>query len=117
MSISTPENKDAIKNAQKEIDEARGIMNENIERVLERGERMDTLIDKTGRLQGSARDFRMKGTNLQRRMWWKDVKLRIMLGGVGIVGGYLVVGAGCGLPGESLSDEGYKRACETNVVM
>ena len=48
---------DSLANAKKEIDSVKDIMTENIERVLERGERIDLLVDKTDRLGGSARDF------------------------------------------------------------
>lgn len=90
--------KDAIRNAQAEIDDVREIMSENIERVLERGERIDLLVDKTDRLGGSARDFRVRSTGLRRKMWWKNVKLMVLLGLVAIFLIYLFVGFGCGLP-------------------
>jgi vesicle-associated membrane protein 7 len=67
--------KDAIENVQAEIDNVKGIMTENIERVLERGERIDLLVDKTDRLGGRARDFRMRSRALRRKMWWKNVKV------------------------------------------
>lgn len=67
---------DAIGNVQDEIENVRGIMTENIERVLERGERMDLLLDKTDRLGGSAQDFRVRSRGLRRTMWWKNVKVR-----------------------------------------
>jgi vesicle-associated membrane protein 7 len=91
---------DAIRNAQQEIDDVRDIMSENIERVLERGERIDLLVDKTHRLGGSARDFRVRSTGLRRRMWWKNVKLMALLVVVVIFLLYLFVGFGCGLPGK-----------------
>ena len=50
---------DAILNVQGEIDNVRGIMSQNIESLLERGERIDLLVDKTDRLGGSAHDFRV----------------------------------------------------------
>lgn len=90
---------DAIGRAQREIDDARGIMTENIERVLERGERLDLLIDKTDRLGGSARDFRFRSRGLRRRMWWKNIKLMVLLAVVAVFLVYLFVGFGCGLPG------------------
>ncbi|KAI7621790.1 synaptobrevin-domain-containing protein [Hortaea werneckii] len=89
---------DAFANVQSEIDNVRGIMTENIERVLERGERIDLLVDKTDRLGGSARDFRVRSTGLRRRMWWKNVKLMVLLGVVIAFLLYLLVGIGCGLP-------------------
>ena len=90
---------DAFSNVQNEIDNVKGIMTQNIERVLERGERIDLLVDKTDRLGGSARDFRVRSRGLRRRMWWKNVKLMVLLGVVIIFLVYLLVGFACGLPG------------------
>lgn len=70
---------DAIGNAKKGIDDVRGIMTKNIETLLERGERLDLLVDKTDRLGGSAREFRVRSRGLKREMWWKNVKLMALL--------------------------------------
>lgn len=71
---------DAIGNAKREIDDVRGIMTKNIESLLERGERLDLLVDKTDRLGGSAREFRVRSRGLKRQMWWKNMKLMALLG-------------------------------------
>jgi vesicle-associated membrane protein 7 len=89
---------DAIRNVQREMDDVREVMSENIERVLERGDRIDLLVDKTDRLGGSARDFRVRSRGLRRRMWWKNVKLMVLLCVVVLFLIYLLVGMGCGLP-------------------
>ena len=90
---------DAISNVQKDIDSVKGIMTENIERVLERGERIDLLVDKTDRLGVGAHDFRVRSRGLKRQMWWKNVKLMVLMGVVVVFLIYLFVGFGCGLPG------------------
>ncbi|KAL8713068.1 MAG: hypothetical protein Q9220_002928 [cf. Caloplaca sp. 1 TL-2023] len=89
---------DAISNVQSDIENVRGIMTENIERVLERGERIDLLVDKTDRLGVGAHDFRVRSRGLKRQMWWKNVKLMVMVGVVVVFLVYLFVGFGCGLP-------------------
>ncbi|PLB44444.1 synaptobrevin-domain-containing protein [Aspergillus steynii IBT 23096] len=89
---------DSLASARKEIDSVRDIMTENIERVLERGERIDLLVDKTDRLGGNAHDFRMRSRGLRRRMWWKNIKLMVLLVVVVIFLLYLFIGMGCGLP-------------------
>lgn len=71
---------DAIGTAKREIDDVKGIMTKNIESLLERGERLDLLVDKTDRLGGSAREFRVRSRGLKRQMWWKNVKLMALLG-------------------------------------
>lgn len=70
---------DALNNVQREIDDVRGIMTRNIEGLLERGERIDLLVDKTDRLGGNAREFRVRSRGLKRKMWWKNVKLMSLL--------------------------------------
>ncbi|KAI9662697.1 MAG: hypothetical protein M1831_002740 [Alyxoria varia] len=85
---------DALSRARAEIDDARGVMTENIDRVLERGERIDLLVDKTDRLGGSARDFRFRSRGLRRKMWWKNVKLMALLVVVAVFLLYLIVGMG-----------------------
>lgn len=70
---------DAIGNARREIEDVKGIMTRNIEGLLERGERIDLLVDKTDRLGGSAREFRVRSRGLKRKMWWKNVKLMALL--------------------------------------
>lgn len=89
---------DSLTAAKREIDSVKDIMTENIERVLERGERIDLLVDKTDRLGGSARDFRVRSRGLRRQMWWKNVRLMVLLGVVVVFLIYLFVGFGCGLP-------------------
>ncbi|KAH9882059.1 hypothetical protein J1614_001231 [Plenodomus biglobosus] len=89
---------DALRTAQREIEGVREIMTENIERVLERGEHMSALVDQTGRLGENARDFRVRSRTLKRRMWWKNVKLMVLLVLVVVFLIYLFVGFGCGLP-------------------
>ncbi|CCX32108.1 synaptobrevin-domain-containing protein [Pyronema domesticum] len=93
------EDEDVVIKAQREIESVRGIMTENIERVLERGERIDLLVDKTAGLQTGSREFRVRSRGLRRRMWWKNTKLMMLLVFVCIFLLYLFVGFGCGLPG------------------
>jgi len=49
------------------------------EKVLERGEKIELLVDKTDQLNQTSVNFRKKATQLKRSMWWKNVKLTIMI--------------------------------------
>ncbi|KAF8518698.1 synaptobrevin-domain-containing protein, partial [Hysterangium stoloniferum] len=68
---------------QAQIDDTVGIMRENITKVAERGERLDSLQDKTDNLAISAQGFRRGANTVRKNMWWKDMKMRIIIG-VGI---------------------------------
>jgi len=65
---------------QAQIDDTVGIMRENITKVAERGERLDSLQDKTDTLAVSAQGFRRGANRVRKNMWWKDMKMRIIIG-------------------------------------
>ncbi|WVQ93979.1 hypothetical protein IAU59_001057 [Kwoniella sp. CBS 9459] len=72
-----------IADIQEQIDSTVNVMHENIQRVAERGERLDALQDKTDTLAVSAQGFRRGANRVRKQMWWKDMKMRIIIG-VGI---------------------------------
>lgn len=64
---------------QAQIDDTVGVMRENINKVSQRGERLDSLQDKTDNLAVSAQGFRRGANRVRKQMWWKDFKMRICL--------------------------------------
>lgn len=54
-------------------------MRENINKVSQRGERLDSLQDKTDNLAVSAQGFRRGANRVRKQMWWKDMKMRMCL--------------------------------------
>ncbi|PQE32890.1 synaptobrevin protein [Rutstroemia sp. NJR-2017a WRK4] len=53
------------------IDDTVGVMRENINKVSERGARLDSLQDKTDSLAVSAQGFRRGANRVRKQMWWK----------------------------------------------
>lgn len=70
---------------QAQIDDTVGVMRENINKVSQRGERLDALQDKTDNLAVSAQGFRRGANRVRKQMWWKDMKMRICLVAVIII--------------------------------
>ncbi|QUC18045.1 uncharacterized protein UV8b_02286 [Ustilaginoidea virens] len=64
---------------QAHIDDTVGIMRDNINKVSQRGERLDALQDKTDNLAVSAQGFRRGANRVRKQMWWKDMKMRMCL--------------------------------------
>ena len=52
------------------VDGVKATMVDNIEKVLERGERIEALVDKTDGLRDAAGRFQAAGRQLRQRMWW-----------------------------------------------
>ncbi|KAI7864186.1 synaptobrevin-domain-containing protein [Spinellus fusiger] len=64
---------------QAQVDEVVNIMQENIDKVMQRGERLDDLRGKTEDLQSTAGHFRRGANQVRKRMWWKDLKWKIII--------------------------------------
>lgn len=62
-----------------QLSEVKDIMVENIERVLARGEKIELLVDKTDALNQSAKRFQKSSKQLKNVMWWKNVKMWILI--------------------------------------
>ncbi|KPP68635.1 Vesicle-associated membrane protein 4-like [Scleropages formosus] len=65
---------DKIRQVQNQVDEVIDVMQENISKVIERGERLDELQDKSESLSDNASAFSSRAKHLHRRMWWRDMK-------------------------------------------
>jgi vesicle-associated membrane protein 7 len=81
-----------------EMSQVREIMNENIDRILERGENLDTLINKTSTLNTRSNSFRRRTTNVKRQMMWSNIKFVVIVTVILIIVGYILLGLECGLP-------------------
>ncbi|KAL5606369.1 hypothetical protein BROUX41_002786 [Berkeleyomyces rouxiae] len=69
---------------QAQIDDTVNVMKQNIHLATQRGERMDSLQDKTDNLAHSTHSFRRGANRVRKQMWWKNMKMRIWIG-VGIL--------------------------------
>ncbi|GAA6219172.1 vesicle-associated membrane protein 8-like isoform X1 [Lates japonicus] len=65
---------------QGQVNEVKVILKDNINKVLERGDRLDDLIGKTDDLQASADSFQKTSTRVARKYWWKNIKMMIIIG-------------------------------------
>lgn len=81
-----------------EIEQVRNIMNKNIERTINRGERINLLVSKTSKLTNSSNSFRRRTVALKRKMWWSNVKFIILVGILVVVMLYFLIGIECGMP-------------------
>ena len=52
---------------------------QNIEKVLDRGEKLELLVDKTENLRYQADQFQKGGKALRNKMWWQNVKMKLLV--------------------------------------
>lgn len=80
-----PTMKDGIAKVKSEIKGVMGIMQNNISKVLDRGAKLEDLQDKSEDLEMSASHFRAGSRRLQRKLWWQNVRFKLMLAFIFIV--------------------------------
>jgi vesicle-associated membrane protein 7 len=89
---------DKIAKIQSDLNSVKDTMVLNIEKVLERGEKIELLVEKTEILDQHAFKFKRGATELKRKMWWKKTKWLIILLIVLALVLYGILAVGCGGP-------------------
>jgi len=65
---------DSISKVKTQLDDVKHVMVENIEKVLERGEKIELLVDKTDRLNQTAFKFEKTSKQLKTALFWQKVR-------------------------------------------
>ncbi|XP_010457534.1 PREDICTED: putative vesicle-associated membrane protein 726 [Camelina sativa] len=77
-----PEEISKLSKVKAQVTEVKGVMMENIEKVLDRGEKIELLVDKTENLRSQAQDFRTQGTKMKRKLWFENMKIKLVVFGI-----------------------------------
>ncbi|KAL2117820.1 hypothetical protein VTJ04DRAFT_7480 [Mycothermus thermophilus] len=64
---------------QENLNKAFEAMEDNVRMVRERGVRLEDLQNKTDDLATSAQGFRRGANQVRKKMWWKDMKMKIWI--------------------------------------
>ena len=67
--INTDNNIDKLT---KEVDETKHLLMKNCEKVIERGNTLDSIEDKATALNLSSVSFKKTSTKFKNKMWWKE---------------------------------------------
>ncbi|KAJ2146675.1 Vesicle membrane receptor protein (v-SNARE) [Coemansia sp. RSA 678] len=54
-------------------------MQENIDSVMQRGENLDNVGQKTDRLRDEAQVFQRSAVRVRKKMWWNNMKWKIII--------------------------------------
>mmetsp|Transcript_7486 Transcript_7486/g.11795 ORF Transcript_7486/g.11795 Transcript_7486/m.11795 type:complete len:177 (+) Transcript_7486:267-797(+) len=87
---------DSIGRVRSQIDDIKETMVENIEKLLQRGEKIDLLVDKTDRMQQAAFTFEKSATSLKDALWWKNVKMYFIIGLIVSFVVFFIAATACG---------------------
>ena len=87
---------DSLSKVKGQIEDVKGVMVDNIEKVLARGEKIELLVDKTEQLNQSAKRFQRASKSLKSAMWWKNVKMWGLIAAITLIIIWLIASFICG---------------------
>lgn len=87
---------DNIGAVKSQIEDVKDVMVQNIEKVLERGEKIELLVDKTDQLNQQAFRFQSSSRSLRRAMYWKKMKCYAIIAVVSVLVMYAASVSICG---------------------
>lgn len=82
---STGQTNNRLQETQKQVDEVVGIMRVNVEKVMERDQKLSELDYRADALQDGASQFEQQATKLKRKQWWANMKMMIIMGVIGVL--------------------------------
>jgi vesicle-associated membrane protein 7 len=95
--FSNPAN-DKVKHIKGQMNQAKEMYMEQINLLIERGEHIDILEDKTKTLADESIVFKDKAKAMKMRFFWKNIKLIVIIVLLALVALFLLIWFGCGVP-------------------
>ncbi|KOX79610.1 Synaptobrevin [Melipona quadrifasciata] len=77
---------------QAQVDEVVDIMKTNVEKVLERDQKLSELDDRADALQQGASQFEQQAGKLKRKFWLQNLKMMIIMGVIALIVLAIIVG-------------------------
>ncbi|KAJ8679365.1 hypothetical protein QAD02_015152 [Eretmocerus hayati] len=74
-----------LQQTQAQVDEVVDIMKTNVEKVLERDQKLSELDDRADALQQGASQFEQQAGKLKRKFWLQNLKMMIIMGIIGLI--------------------------------
>jgi len=85
-----PEEISRLAKVEDKILEMKGIAMENLEKIFDRGIKIEAVVEKAEDLRGLAEQFKRQGNQLRRKMWWRKARVKVIVVGI-LVASILVI--------------------------
>ncbi|KAF6767990.1 hypothetical protein AHF37_09792 [Paragonimus kellicotti] len=92
-----------LQQTQAQVNEVVDIMRVNVDKVLERDQKLSELDGRADALQAGASQFEASAGKLKRKFWWKNCKMLLLLGTLITILTVVVIGKQLVVVSQSLS--------------
>jgi len=90
------EGDEQIRKVQEQLEEVKDVIKTNIDSLLNRGERIELLVDTTERLTQASFKFQESATRLKNQHWWQSKKNQLTLVAMLFIIVFLIIVTSCG---------------------
>jgi len=70
---------DQLTRTKQQVEDVKNIMTENVQRIIDRGETLESLDTRANALTMNADEFQRTSRTLRKKMWWKNTKMIIIM--------------------------------------
>ncbi|XP_055341835.1 synaptobrevin-like [Paramacrobiotus metropolitanus] len=77
--LNTEKQYSKLEKTQQQVDDVKGVMRDNLDRVLERGDKLTDLDARAEHLELSSQQFAHTAQQLKKTMWWKSKKFALCI--------------------------------------
>jgi len=88
----TQQSMQSLNQIKNQVDEVTEIMRDNVDTVLNRGEALDDMICRADDLQATTNAFQQQTTQINRTLYWKNIRLKLIIALIIIVIIAIIVG-------------------------
>lgn len=71
-----------ISGLKSQVNEVTNVMKDNVGRMLDRGERLSDLQQRSEQLDEMSTDFRSQSTRMRKKFFWENAKMKIAIGSI-----------------------------------
>jgi len=93
---STDDNADHINQVKKELEDVKEILISNIDKIIERGQKIDVLLEQTENLSSTSAVFKKQAQVLKNTMYWRNIKLIVLVVVILLIITYVILAIVCG---------------------
>ncbi|XP_008457254.1 vesicle-associated membrane protein 721-like isoform X2 [Cucumis melo] len=89
--VDHPEESSKLMQVKAQVSDVKAVMIENIDKILERGTKIEDLVDKTENLRSQAKEFQTNGNQIKKKMWYQNMKIKLIVFAILIILALIIV--------------------------
>jgi len=91
-----PEEVDKVQRINEDLEYVKGIMRQNLENMVKRGDQLEKLDESVVQLEQDAGIFKKQAQEVKKVVWWRDLRCKIVTGIILLIIIFVIIVVACG---------------------